>query len=347
MRKISYLFFIFIIIYVVNQVFVPAFTNAQDITYEEYLIKKGDTLWDISDSKLNNPFLWPKLWKENPYIKNPDLIYPNNKIRIPKKEITMPLVQPPEHKEAPMITKPVIKEFPVAVQPEKVIEQKPVEATLSEVISKRAIVNRDTYISSGWVSQSFSSIGQIITSNSNRSIFGKDDIIFLKTGYNLKYGDKLFVVRNVKEVIHPKTKISLGHLIKVEGVVQVVNTDSGILKAKVIDSFEEIRIGDGLIPSTEVEIPLLPDAIRTPDIQGYLIASHRESMLVSTGDIVYLDRGKDNGLMIGDTFDIFVDAHCFRILVGTLQIIALQPQTSTAIIVKSIQEINIGDMWGN
>jgi len=338
MKKIPYLFFSILILSI-------AFVNAEDITYEEYLIKKGDTLWDISGSKLNNPFLWPKLWKENPYIKNPDLIYPNNKIRIPKEEITMPAAQSPEHKEAPMVTEPAIKEFPVATKPEKAIEQKPAMETLSEV-TKRFIVDRDTYIASGWISESFSSVGQIITSTGERSMFGKDDIVFLKTNTNLKSGDKFFVIRDVKKVIHPKTNVQLGHLIKIQGLLQIIGTDGGILKAKVISSFEEIRVGDELIPYTEVEIPLMPDTIQTPDIQGYIVESHRDSMLVSTGDIVYLDKGKDNGLMIGDTFNILAKAP-FKNPVGTIQIIALQPKTSTAIIVKSIQEITIGEMWGN
>ena len=48
-----------------------------------YIIVKGDTLWDISNSFLKDPFLWPLIWKVNPYIANPDLIYPGQKIRIP------------------------------------------------------------------------------------------------------------------------------------------------------------------------------------------------------------------------------------------------------------------------
>ena len=28
-----------------------------------YKIKKGDTLWDISEEYLKNPFLWPNIWK--------------------------------------------------------------------------------------------------------------------------------------------------------------------------------------------------------------------------------------------------------------------------------------------
>src|SRR5712691_9080250 len=49
---------------------------------EEYTIVKGDTLWDLSQKFLNNPWYWPKIWSLNPGIENPHWIYPGNKLRI-------------------------------------------------------------------------------------------------------------------------------------------------------------------------------------------------------------------------------------------------------------------------
>ena len=48
-----------------------------------YTIRKGDTLWDISEGHLENPFLWPSIWERNRYIKNPDLIYPGRLLVMP------------------------------------------------------------------------------------------------------------------------------------------------------------------------------------------------------------------------------------------------------------------------
>src|SRR5258708_30774465 len=62
----------------------PPDTNIQPVpgTPEEYVIQKGDTLWDLSQKFLNNPWYWPKIWSNNPYIENPHWIYPGNKLRI-------------------------------------------------------------------------------------------------------------------------------------------------------------------------------------------------------------------------------------------------------------------------
>jgi hypothetical protein len=47
-----------------------------------YVVRKGDTLWDLSSSFLQNPFSWPQLWERNPHIQNPHLIYPGDSLNI-------------------------------------------------------------------------------------------------------------------------------------------------------------------------------------------------------------------------------------------------------------------------
>ena len=47
-----------------------------------YTVKQGDTLWDISQRFIKDPYYWPNLWSNNPDIGNPHLIYPGQKLRI-------------------------------------------------------------------------------------------------------------------------------------------------------------------------------------------------------------------------------------------------------------------------
>src|SRR3972149_2470935 len=73
-----------------DEVVVPQASEEGQASGEEvitYTIVPRDTLWHISGRFLKNPFKWPKIWKLNPYIKNPHLIYPGNIVRITPNDI--------------------------------------------------------------------------------------------------------------------------------------------------------------------------------------------------------------------------------------------------------------------
>jgi Golgi nucleoside diphosphatase len=67
-----------------------------------YTIQKGDTLWDLSQSFANSPWVWPEMWQYNPQIKNPHRIFPGQKILIYKKEWEGSEKQPEPVVEAPV-----------------------------------------------------------------------------------------------------------------------------------------------------------------------------------------------------------------------------------------------------
>lgn len=62
-----------------------AFINFEDLDADapdRYTVVKGDTLWDISDRFLKEPWLWSTLWNYNPEIVNPHLIYPGDELAL-------------------------------------------------------------------------------------------------------------------------------------------------------------------------------------------------------------------------------------------------------------------------
>jgi len=55
-------------------------TPAPVFPWRKHVVNRGDTLWDLSEYYLNNPFRYPELarWSN---IKNPDLIYPGDEVK--------------------------------------------------------------------------------------------------------------------------------------------------------------------------------------------------------------------------------------------------------------------------
>lgn len=61
-----------------------------------YVVKKGDCLWFIAGFKdvYNDPFMWPVIYNANKKkIKNPNLIYPGQKLLIPRDGVSMDAVK--------------------------------------------------------------------------------------------------------------------------------------------------------------------------------------------------------------------------------------------------------------
>lgn len=46
-------------------------------------VRKGDTLWDLSDEYYGDSWQWPVIWFGNVKLNNPDLIFPKEKLLIP------------------------------------------------------------------------------------------------------------------------------------------------------------------------------------------------------------------------------------------------------------------------
>jgi hypothetical protein len=74
-------------IYLILATMLAGAVMAQDVSLrsdhpDEYIVVRGDTLWDISARFLNQPWQWPAIWHANQQIENPHLIYPGDRISL-------------------------------------------------------------------------------------------------------------------------------------------------------------------------------------------------------------------------------------------------------------------------
>jgi LysM repeat protein len=56
--------------------------EVQPVVKDKHEVRTGDTLWEISREHFGDPYRWPEIWRRTPDIRNPDLIYPGQEIRL-------------------------------------------------------------------------------------------------------------------------------------------------------------------------------------------------------------------------------------------------------------------------
>ncbi len=288
----------------------------------KYTIKKGDTLWDISGLKLTDPFAWPKIWKENPQIKNPDLIYPGQIIRIPKDLIQKQVVLPPQ----------------------KRTNKEAVRMPVSEPVKQpKKVLSPDLILSAGYIEEQINKVGSIIATPSGMSMVGKDDEVYITVNGAVNEGQKFYTFKTYGIVNHPVTKQPLGELIEITGIIEVTGKEGNYIKALVIKSYSEIEVGSYLDNYYDVK-PLDITREREGKAHGVIVAGKDLRYLTGRLDVVYLDRGVNDGLLPGDVLTVVSTDNPKR-PIGKIRIISARNTTSVAEVIESTQEIVRGDSF--
>lgn len=303
---------------VVALVFAPQ-ARAENFQYEEYEVQKGDTLWDISQSELQDNFQWPLIWRENQQIPDPDLIYPGQTLRIPRG-----LRMPEEMKPQPVAKKkPEVEEMP-SIEPIELVE-----ATEADIMV------------TGYIAESVPYEGEISGAPTGRQLFGTGDEVYLAGTGGVAEGDMFYVIRKGKKVKHPETGGLMGYLVSVKGVIEVSDAQRDPVEARVVKVYDDVRAGDTLDTYVEAEAPIL-GAPRKPRVEGYIVATRDFRILNGTLDVVFIDRGMADDLQPGDLL-MTVEPGTEDRQNGVLQVINPRQTTSSAVILRNEVSVGAGD----
>ncbi len=327
----------------------------------KYTIKQGDTLWDISNAFLKDPFLWPFLWKANPYIANPDLIYPGNRLVIPSMAPIEQAMQAPAEEEqakTPAAEQPSAEaeqaapfamRKPSQAAPEKTEEEEKAPANRLILPEETAIPIMDKYsmLNAGFVNQD-ESRDLIVGSLEEKNIFGYDDIVYVTVkSTEANIGDKFLIYQPRDRVRHPVTGRNYGTLIKVLGVLQITaKGKKNVDTARITISFDASVRGSMLTPYQEPTLIYNTTQTKSKDISGYILQVMDGRSINAQTDIVYLDKGNDDGVEPGDRFLIYAKPQKGAYptpLLGEAQVFLVKEKTSTAVVRKSVDTIATGD----
>lgn len=83
------------------------------------------------------------------------------------------------------------------------------------------------------------------------------------------------------------------------------------------------------------------------DVHGIIVDFPANRMLVGQMQVVYLDIGRNDGLQVGDYFEIYrVGGGLPRRVIGEVKVLSLEDSTSTVLVTKAIAPLLIGDRVG-
>ena len=169
----------------------------------------------------------------------------------------------------------------------------------------------------------------------------------LKNPGEAALGDLYTVYRRSRKVFHPITKQYLGYVINRVGVVKVVQPDPVLVGVQVVRSYAPLSPGDPVMRFTppaaeEVSEP----ASSGPDVEGMIVElqADKHMSLVSQGNVVYLDKGHDDGLRSGDSMEVFrTGGGLPERKIGEVRVLATEPHTATAVLSKASARALVGD----
>lgn len=334
-----------------------------------YVVKKGDTLWDISALYLNEPWLWPQLWQMNPQVDNPHLIFPGDTLTLTFDAQGRPRLSVNENVKrlSPTARKTLKGGDAVSTLPLSMIRH---YLTFEQALSDEQIA----------------ALPYILGSNANVKNSVSDHIIYakgvLETGasYGVYRKGKPYINTEDGEVLGYETTLIATARAFRSGREATEESPTEAASLNVLSVKREIKQGDRLMPALEGQALPAFFIMQKPefDIIGSIIDTTSNLREFSKWDIVVLNRGSLNELKAGHMLGIYrnsptvidgkngpvyvEDANKLqkalkgfgdnsivlpREKVGELMVFKVAERLSFGIVTKTQQPIRVGDTIAN
>ena len=304
---------------------------------QTYVVKKGDTLWDISATFLEDAWRWPSVWKFNPQIENPHLIYPGDVVQLTyvNGEPRLTVVSRNEK------LSPKIRASAIAADVEKISL-----ASISKYLSGNRIVELGELEAAPYV----------VSGKEGRLIMGGSDTVYVRGELgddNSVYG----LYRKGGTYLDPVTGELLGREATQLGTGKVVGIDDGIASVYLERTSADVRIKDRLLPLMEQRIdstiyPKPPEQA----VEGVIAAVVGGVTQVGQYDVVVFNRGTREGIEQGNVMSIYKEGELVadeiadnRVRLpaekgGVILVYQVFEKMSYALVMEANRPLSVGDL---
>lgn len=319
-----------------------------------YIVQQGDTLWDISQKFLNSPEYWPELWKVNSDvpITNPHRIYPGQRIRLFRRgEIPGEMTaRAPEPMPAPS---PPPAPPAAAVPPAGTPAVSNLDGGTGDGTFRYSAMERIGFIRE----TPEPPLGVVFRARDRKEMISFGDTVYLREtgGTPLAIGKYYTAYRTVGPIVDRKTGEPVGTQYIPTGVLEINEKTDDYTIATVMRAYRDIRTDDRVMPYRE-RSPDLNLTAGVPGMDGAIITSEERNNIYGEHDVVFINRGENDGVGPGQEYTVFVQEYeptapdsrekivISPIDIGRLVVLHAEPTTATALITRSSRTIRPGAM---
>ena len=240
---------------------------------QAHTVKDGDTLWDITQTYYGDPYRWPQVWSYNPDITNPHWIYPDAQVQL----------RPGDGE--------VVDTAPRGFTTAKRRDASPHAVFQAEYGFLDANALEDA--------------GYVIGANEEHMMMVDTDKLYVRfnEGVEPEIGRVYTVFRKMED--YERESWEKGTLVRIIGEAKLQDYDEKrqVGRAEVVNTIEGIERGFRLAP-LERHFYWVDVVPAEHSLRATVVASLYPRKLPSTNQIVFVNVGAEQGIVIGNRFYI-------------------------------------------
>jgi hypothetical protein len=303
-----------------------------------HTVKEGETLWDITESYYGDPYRWPQIWSYNPEITNPHWIYPDLELRL----------RPTDGN--------VVDTAPTGFKRAKV----GYEGDQAVYMAEYGFLN----------DKALEDAGYIIGGNEEHMMMVDTDMTYVRFNPDVEpeIGRVYTVFRKMQK--YERESWEKGELVRILGEIKLLDYDTqrGVGRGLVVNALEGLERGFRIAP-LERHFYWVDVVPAERSIRARIVASLYPRKLPSTNQIVFVNVGSEQGVVIGNRFYIVRQGDEWRRsaegkigreiettvelpdppkhypweVVALGRVVNVQPNTSAILLEKATRAVRMGD----